>query len=40
MAGLPVDLSGLSNLHRMANTPDPFSACRSADAGRLFERDG
>src|SRR5262249_7022856 len=23
LAGLPVDLSGLSNLHRMANTPDP-----------------
>jgi glycosyltransferase involved in cell wall biosynthesis len=23
LAGLPVDLSGLTNLHRMANTPDP-----------------
>ena len=23
LAGLPVDLSGLANLHRMANTPDP-----------------
>ena len=23
MAALPVDLSGLTNLHRMANTPDP-----------------
>jgi glycosyltransferase involved in cell wall biosynthesis len=23
LAGLPVDLSGLENLHRMANTPDP-----------------
>ena len=23
LVGLPVDLSGLTNLHRMANTPDP-----------------
>ena len=23
LAGLPVDLSELTNLHRMANTPDP-----------------
>ncbi len=28
LAGLPVDLSGLTNLHRMANTPNPWDFYR------------